>query len=125
MRVEVAGQHGSFERPVVQGQREIVLYQGNLIGVRSLHQQRRDPAALRTLQVFENDECDLRTFGRTESFGGILRENRQAERSQTDQNQSGQNSGEWRQFVNLHMFYLDAYRTANVPMVANSVHSRT
>ena len=34
MRVEVARQHRSLKRPVMHGQREIVLYQGNLVGAR-------------------------------------------------------------------------------------------
>jgi hypothetical protein len=48
---------------------------------------------LGTLQVFENDERNLRTLRRTESFRHILRENRQAEQNQTSENQARQNEG--------------------------------
>jgi hypothetical protein len=83
-------------------QGEIVADNGNFISPSCLSQQRRDPTTLRTLQVFENDNRNLRPLRRTQRLGRILRENRQGDKNQTYQKQSRQNSGKWCQSSNLH-----------------------
>src|SRR5262249_17775732 len=69
--VEEAGEHGSRERPVVLGQREVVADQGDFVGGGGFFEQGRGAAAVRTLQVLENNQRDLRARRRTQR--GILR----------------------------------------------------
>ena len=70
--VEVAGDDGGVERPVMHRQREVVADHGNLVGASRFGDQRCGAAAIGTLQIFENHQSNFRAFRRPQCWIDVL-----------------------------------------------------
>jgi len=67
--VEITRDDRGVEGPLVKGQREVVAYDRNLIGLGGFLYEGSSAAAIGTLQILEDDDGDLSTLGRPE--GGV------------------------------------------------------
>src|SRR5579872_214949 len=88
MSIEIAGNHGRVERPLVKWQGKIVADHGNLVSLRGFFDQGRGAAAFGTLQILKNHDGDLRPFRWLENWVDFILSVRVGREQQDDRHKS-------------------------------------